>query len=279
MCFLSLLTAVFHVCNVIFRAEQFAHHAPLLFGSFSLPEKSVLGCAVSVTSAPVCKQERAPRPFGYFSQILTGDIKMSIQKFSFGSTIVSFSSDAYLNATQIAKHFGKQPRDYLKTQPTQEYISALAENLSIKSKILIDKNQLVITKKGSSFNGGGTWLHPKLAVDFARWLDPKFAVWCDEQIEKILSGNLKLEPVQPALPSDAVVLSKNDVHNLKALLSHLPYMQAYFFRTKSAVRSLNSDIVYKVYDRFNDASFFAGELETSLQLSIPSWRDAYFELD
>lgn len=25
----------------------------------------------------------------------------------------------------------------------------------------------------------GTWLHPKLAVAFARWLSDEFAVWCD----------------------------------------------------------------------------------------------------
>ncbi|WP_304671781.1 KilA-N domain-containing protein, partial [Neisseria blantyrii] len=32
--------------------------------------------------------------------------------------------------------------------------------------------------------------HPKLAVDFARWLNPKFAVWCDEQIEILLNGKV-----------------------------------------------------------------------------------------
>ncbi|MGF7497876.1 KilA-N domain-containing protein [Kingella kingae] len=134
---------------------------------------------------------------------------MSIKTLSFGSTAVSFRQDGFLNATQIASHFGKQTKDYLKTQPTQEYIAALAESLSNRSKILVDKNQLVIIKKGSSVNGGGTWLHPKLAIHFARWLDPKFAVWCDEQIEQIISGSLKLEPVQPALPqlNDELVLS------------------------------------------------------------------------
>ena len=133
----------------------------------------------------------------------------SIQTFNFNHTAVFFRNDGYLNATSIAKHFGKRPETYLKTDSTQQYIAALSEHLSITLKSVIDKNQLVIIKKGSSCNGGGTWLHPKLAVDFARWLDPKFAVWCDEQIEHIISGSLKLEPAQPALPqlNDELVLS------------------------------------------------------------------------
>lgn len=48
---------------------------------------------------------------------------------------------------------------------------------------------LVVTKRGAPTNGGGTWLHPKLAVMFARWLDAKFAVWCDLQIGALLRGN------------------------------------------------------------------------------------------
>ena len=51
----------------------------------------------------------------------------------------------------------------------------------------MEENQLVIVKHGG--NNRGTWLHPKLAIHFARWLDPKFAVWCDEQIEQLLSGS------------------------------------------------------------------------------------------
>ena len=110
---------------------------------------------------------------------------------SFGDIAVSFRNDGFLNASAIAAHFGKRVPDFLKTEQNQEYISALAEHLSKTLKIVFDKNQLVIVKKGSPANGGGTWLHPKLAIHFARWLDPRFAVWCDEQIEQILSGSLK----------------------------------------------------------------------------------------
>lgn len=31
-------------------------------------------------------------------------------------------------------------------------------------------------------------MHPKLAIRFAQWLDVNFAIWCDEQIDKLLFG-------------------------------------------------------------------------------------------
>ncbi|HFC8693118.1 TPA: KilA-N domain-containing protein [Neisseria gonorrhoeae] len=113
---------------------------------------------------------------------------MNVSVLNFGNTPVSFRQDGFLNATAIASHFGKLPKDYLKSEQTQQYISALAENLSVRRKILTEENQIVIVKRGGSEQG--TWLHPKLAIHFARWLNPKFAVWCDEQIEILLNGKI-----------------------------------------------------------------------------------------
>ncbi|HFC3093793.1 TPA: KilA-N domain-containing protein [Neisseria gonorrhoeae] len=123
---------------------------------------------------------------------------MNVSVLNFGNTPVSFRQDGFLNATSIAAHFGKLPKDYLKTEQTQQYVSALAESLSERTKILTDENQLVIVKKGNSKNfTQGTWLHPKLAIHFARWLNPRFAVWCDEQIEILLNGNVS-DGIKPA---------------------------------------------------------------------------------
>ena len=112
----------------------------------------------------------------------------AIQSFQFNDIPVSFREDGFLNATSIAANVGNVPKDYLKTEQTQQYITALAENLSVRRKILTKENQIVIVKRGGSEQG--TWLHPKLAIHFARWLDPKFAVWCDEQIEALLNGKV-----------------------------------------------------------------------------------------
>ena len=192
-----------------------------------------------------------------------------ILNFSFNNTVVSFRADGFLNATAIAKHFGKQPRDYLKTEQTQQYIAALAEYLSSKTKILVEENQLVVVKNGG--NARGTWLHPKLAIHFARWLDPRFAVWCDEQIEHILSGSLKLE-------TRDVVLSAQDARRLSALFNHLPFMLAYAKETQTAVYSLKPELVFKTHDRFQDGYIAAKQLADSLGLPMRSWRDVQLDM-
>lgn len=57
----------------------------------------------------------------------------------------------------------------------------------------ISYDDFVITVQGGHPGQNGTWLHPKLAVIFARWMSPHFAVWCDKLIAQILQQH----PAQP----------------------------------------------------------------------------------
>lgn len=104
--------------------------------------------------------------------------------FHYNGQSVRFNSEGWINATDVAKRFGKRPVDWLKQGETKEYLNALAEALTC------DAGSLVETSKARSDRGGGTWFHPKLAVAFARWLDLKFAVWCDLHIDALLRGEL-----------------------------------------------------------------------------------------
>ena len=96
----------------------------------------------------------------------------------------SFRDDGWFNATAAAKRYGKLPNEWLRLPETKAYIAALDE-ISNAGKSRIWQT----TKRG---NDGGTWMHPKLAVRFAQWLDIKFAIWCDMQIDAILRGQVKL---------------------------------------------------------------------------------------
>lgn len=116
----------------------------------------------------------------------------------YGTMSVLFQTDGFINATAIAKQFGKRPEHYLRTNETKAYITALQKYLfptenSVTLKRVTKQNQLVIVKKGGSPEEQGTWLHPKLTIHFARWLSPDFAVWCDLQIEKILQSSIYCE--------------------------------------------------------------------------------------
>lgn len=90
---------------------------------------------------------------------------------------ISYSADGWFNATEAAAKFGKSPYEWQRLPDTVAYVAALERKYG---KIPYSKS-----KRGA---GGGTWLHPKLAVNFARWLDVDFAVWCDEQIDGIIRG-------------------------------------------------------------------------------------------
>ena len=103
---------------------------------------------------------------------------------------ITANREAWFNATEIAAMFGKRPVDWLRLPDTERYIAALCKHEAEKSgKSEVRKSHFTKTVKGNSKKfKQGTWLHPKLAVAFARWCDVDFAVWCDEQIAEIISG-------------------------------------------------------------------------------------------
>lgn len=99
---------------------------------------------------------------------------------SFNGAVVHFTDEAWFNATEAAERFGKRVQHWLDNAETKAYMAALAEFLNHRNS-----GDLIKAKRGKA---GGTWLHPRLAVAFARWLDPKFGVWCDLQIDALIRG-------------------------------------------------------------------------------------------
>jgi len=102
--------------------------------------------------------------------------------FDYEGNKVTFRNEngiAYANATQMAKQFNKQPVHWLNQSSTCEYIAELSKlrNLSLAD--------LVIVTKGG--NAPGTWMHEDVAIEFARWLSPAFAIWCNDRIKELLN--------------------------------------------------------------------------------------------
>jgi hypothetical protein len=109
----------------------------------------------------------------------------NLVKSDYNGLAVHFTEEAWFNATEAAARFGKEPNEWLRLPATQEYLAALGRKSGISPDSNSPKKRYLRTKRGKS---GGTWLHPRLAVMFARWLDVDFAVWCDEQIDALIRG-------------------------------------------------------------------------------------------
>lgn len=102
--------------------------------------------------------------------------------FSYNGNDVFFDTknDVMVNATHLARIYGKRPNDYLSLPATNQLINAITR------KYGISENQLVISKVGSSQNGGGTWMHRLIVVDFCQWLDIDLKLWCTEKLDELM---------------------------------------------------------------------------------------------
>ena len=95
-------------------------------------------------------------------------------------------NDVMINATEMAKPFGpnKRPYQWLRSKDAREYINALLTARNLRSE------DLVITYEGGSNYvevRGGTWMHRLVAIRYAQWLNPYFAVWVDMKIDEIIN--------------------------------------------------------------------------------------------
>lgn len=106
-----------------------------------------------------------------------------------GSPITFYKDDnVMVNATEMAKPFGKLVGDWLRLKATTEFTEALSADMYIPISALIQ-----VVKGGNSEQG--TWLHEDVALEFARWLSPSFAIWCNKRIKELLQyGMTAMQP-------------------------------------------------------------------------------------
>ena len=116
---------------------------------------------------------------------------------------VSIQADdtTYINATQMGKAAGKDGRKWFDNQSTSEFIYELALDKGLipdRQKIGFGSQQWFQALKNTSWfglvkiiKGGngpqGTWIHPDLAIHFAMWCDPKFAVQVSKWVRELLT--------------------------------------------------------------------------------------------
>lgn len=91
--------------------------------------------------------------------------------FSYQGTSVTFihkDGKVMVNATQMAKNFGKRPNDWLNLPSTKEFIGILTDT---RKNGNVDFQAVKTVRGGNvSSTAQGTWMHEDVALEFARWL-------------------------------------------------------------------------------------------------------------
>lgn len=106
---------------------------------------------------------------------------------------ISFANgkNVMVNATEMAKTFGKYPKDFLVNKQTKEFLTSLS---AVRG---ISLTELVKVVQGGDPQMQGTWMHEDVALEFARWLSPAFAIWCNDRIKELLKYGMTA--TQPTL--------------------------------------------------------------------------------
>ena len=107
-----------------------------------------------------------------------------------GTPISRRTTDGYVNATAMCKANGKAWNDYWRLDRATEYLEALSTETGIPV------SKLCLSMRGGAVQG--TWVHPRVAVDLARWISAPFAVWMDgwflESIQQAPTAAVEMPP-------------------------------------------------------------------------------------
>jgi hypothetical protein len=94
--------------------------------------------------------------------------------------------DMMVNATEMAKIFGRDVPDFTMLKQTKDFISECLKNHNYGFLGDVETEEDLIVSKQKS----GTWMHRILALKFAAWLSPAFELWVYAVIDDLCYGRL-----------------------------------------------------------------------------------------
>lgn len=204
----------------------------------------------------VCVTTGHEQPF--FCSIMSKSLYMTAnQIFQYHGNPISFhkGDNLMVNATQMAKPFNKSPKDFLKTEQSKRFIEALSEVKKILSSDLV---------KVTYGNNGGTWMHEDVALEFARWLSPAFAIWCNDRIKELLmNGTVSTGTTQTDYT--CTENTHGSVDNLSGLLTEI---EEELSESISMLQHKKDRISYLKYRLEREESLSAGTAQSQFEQRI-----------
>jgi hypothetical protein len=164
-----------------------------------------------------------------------------------GTLIERRCGDGFLNATMMCKANGREWFNYNTNAKTMAYKAALERALNVTELDLI-----------VHIPRSGTWIHPRIAIDLARWCSPGFAVWLEGWI--IDATGMKTPGQVSNLP-----LAYNEDRM---------YQDQFIVRTETHLHEKVVQFIRKKYP-YTILIPGLGETGTTSQARLANWRKGY----
>ena len=170
-----------------------------------------------------------------------------------------------VEVTKMAKAYGKSIYEWKRLPSTQKFLNDLMieQGFSRLEDLIYSEKSGVDGKRG----GGCTWMHVLVLIEFARWLDSKFAIWCNKIIFEVIKQRYQVELNQ----KDATINNQNllisqlqqDNQNLQDQISYYKPQLDYYnlvlqnpeplYSTNQIIKQLgikisNRDLIKKMLD-------------------------------
>ena len=116
------------------------------------------------------------------------------------------TKEEFINATEMARHFGKKISHYLDHSHRAEIVLLLCErqsknNVKVKRPVSLTVGLLaelfpesVKIEKGEN-NQLIIWFCNKIALEFAKWLSPEFMIWNLDRIMELATNGIAISPL------------------------------------------------------------------------------------
>lgn len=141
-------------------------------------------------------------------------------------------NNVWVNLTEMAKPFGKQPIHWSRTKEAQAYLQAMVEVIREQTaNSQFGMESLIISRQGGASGESGTWCTDyRIAMRFAQWLSPKFSIMVDDLLVRLANGErivseagfFNLGGKQWISCASYCTVFKKSVHSFYGLLGNYP---------------------------------------------------------
>lgn len=187
--------------------------------------------------------------------------------------------EPWVNLNAIGRPFSKEPNQWLKGSSAQDYIDAveLLNGQADCDPLALKNSHTSITVQHGGKNPG-TWASEMVALEFARWCDPAFAVWCNRQLRELITKgtaqvNMQEESLKLKWDQTLVMVKQGKKWGSR--------FQDFLKECERPVenkdpRARYSDLISKFFGAFGSQSYeFKKELIHKMRLNFQTYKDEF----